>query len=103
MHLDGVAEDRLHHAPRLLDGVAFISAKFAQYGLTGVHHNEIGTLEAIQEQRRNGKLKHRVSYEVYDELLEAMIPEAADLVEATMLRRPVAYHKPKGASAKAIR
>jgi predicted amidohydrolase YtcJ len=58
---------------RLLDGVAFISAKFAQYGLTGVHHNEIGTLEAIQEQHRNGKLKHRVSYEVYDEVLEAMI------------------------------
>ena len=58
---------------RVLEGVAFISAKFAQYGLTTVHHNEDGALEAIQEQRRNGKLKHRVSYEVAGELLEAMI------------------------------
>ena len=58
---------------RVMDGVAFISAKFAQYGLTTVHHNEDGALEAIQEQRRNGKLKHRVSYEVAGELLEAMI------------------------------
>ena len=58
---------------RIMDGVAFISAKFAQYGLTTVHHNEDGALEAIQEQRRNGKLKHRVSYEVDGDLLEAMI------------------------------
>jgi predicted amidohydrolase YtcJ len=58
---------------RVLEGVAFISAKFAQYGLTSVHHNEDGALEAIQEQRRNGKLKHRVSYEVGGDLLEAMI------------------------------
>ncbi len=36
------------------------------------------------------------------ELLGSMIPEAADLVEATMLRRPVAWHKPRGASAKAL-
>jgi predicted amidohydrolase YtcJ len=58
---------------RIMEGVAFISAKFAQYGLTTVHHNEHGALEAIQEQHRNGKLKHRVSYEVAGELLEAMI------------------------------
>jgi predicted amidohydrolase YtcJ len=58
---------------RTLEGVAFISGKFAQYGLTSVHHNENGTLEAIQEQRLRGKLKHRVSYEVDDALLEAMI------------------------------
>jgi predicted amidohydrolase YtcJ len=58
---------------RVLEGVAFISAKFAQYGLTTVHHNEDGALEAIQEQHRNGKLKHRVSYEAAGELLEAMI------------------------------
>jgi len=60
-------------AKRVLEGVAFISAKFAQYGLTTVHHNEDGALEAIQEQYRNGKLKHRVSYEARGELLEAMI------------------------------
>jgi predicted amidohydrolase YtcJ len=58
---------------RLLEGVAFISAKFAQYGLTTVHHNENGALEAIQEQRLRGNLKHRVSYEVDNNLLEAMI------------------------------
>jgi predicted amidohydrolase YtcJ len=58
---------------RLLEGVAFISAKFAQYGLTSVHHNENGTLEAIQEQRQRGNLKHRVSYEADNPLLEAMI------------------------------
>src|SRR6185369_14808652 len=58
---------------RVMEGVAFISAKFAQYGLTTVHHNEDGALQGIQEQRRNGKLKHRVSYEVAGELLEAMI------------------------------
>jgi len=58
---------------RVMNGVAFISGKFAQYGLTTVHHNEDGALEAIQEQHRNGKLKHRVSYEVSGELLEAMI------------------------------
>jgi hypothetical protein len=58
---------------RVLEGVAFISAKFAQYGLTTVHHNEDGALEAIQEQRLAGKLKHRVSYEARGDLLEAMI------------------------------
>jgi hypothetical protein len=58
---------------RNLDGAAFISAKFAQYGLTSVHHNEVGALEAIQEQRLRGNLKHRVSYEVSGDLLEAMI------------------------------
>ena len=58
---------------RVLEGVAFISGKFAQYGLTTVHHNEDGALEAIQEQRLRGNLKHRVSYEVSGDLLEAMI------------------------------
>lgn len=58
---------------RALAGVAFISAKFAQYGLTSVHHNEDGGLEAIQEQRLRGNLRHRVSYEMRGELLEAMI------------------------------
>jgi predicted amidohydrolase YtcJ len=60
-------------AQRALNGVAFISGKFVQYGLTGVHHNEEGALEAIQEQRLRGNLKHRVSYEVRGDLLEAMI------------------------------
>jgi predicted amidohydrolase YtcJ len=58
---------------RVLDGVAFISKKFVQYGLTTVHHNEVGTLEAMQEQRLRGNLLHRVSYEMSGDLLEAMI------------------------------
>lgn len=36
------------------------------------------------------------------DLFTAMIPEAADVVEATMLRKPVAWHKPRGASSKAL-
>src|SRR5262249_11513243 len=60
---------------RALDGVAFISKKFVQYGLTSVHHDEDdqGTLEAMQEQRLRGNLLHRVSFEVTGDLLEAMI------------------------------
>jgi predicted amidohydrolase YtcJ len=58
---------------RVLDGVAFISQKFVQYGLTTVHHDEEGVLPAMQEQRIRGGLLHRVSYEPDGELLEAMI------------------------------
>ncbi|HET7084795.1 MAG TPA: amidohydrolase [Rhizomicrobium sp.] len=63
---------------RVMEGVAFISAKFAQFGLTTVHHNEDGALEAIQEQRLRGNLKHRVSYEVDGALLEAMIKQGIE-------------------------
>jgi predicted amidohydrolase YtcJ len=58
---------------RQLDGVAFISRKFVQYGLTTVHHNEENVLEAMQEQRLRGNLLHRVSYEMNGDLLDAMI------------------------------
>jgi predicted amidohydrolase YtcJ len=58
---------------RTLDGVAFMSKKFVQYGLTSVHHNEPGVLHAMQEQRVRGGLLHRVSYEPAGNLLEAMI------------------------------
>jgi hypothetical protein len=58
---------------RVLAGVAFISQKFVQYGLTSVHHDEPGVLNAMQEQRASGKLLHRVSYEPTGDLLEAMI------------------------------
>ena len=59
----------------VLDGVAFISQKFVQYGLTTVHHNEPGVLAAMQQQRAAGKLLHRVSYEPTGDLLESMIKE----------------------------
>jgi chromosome partitioning protein len=36
------------------------------------------------------------------EVCEAMIPEAPEVAEATMLRKPVSWHKPKGATAKAL-
>ncbi len=67
--------DAAEQSRRVLEGVAFMSQKFVQYGLTTVHHNEHGrgVLNAMQEQRANGKLLHRVSYEPYDDLLETMI------------------------------
>ena len=58
---------------RELDGVAFMSQKFVEYGLTTVHHDENGVLEAMQEQRIQGKLLHRVSFEPDGALLEAML------------------------------
>jgi predicted amidohydrolase YtcJ len=54
------------------DGLAFISKQFARYGLTSVHH-EGGDLLALQEVRARGDLRHRVSYEPMDDVLEGMI------------------------------
>jgi predicted amidohydrolase YtcJ len=54
------------------DGLAFISTQFARYGLTSVHH-EGGDLLALQEVRARGDLRHRVSYEPMDDVLEGMI------------------------------
>ena len=59
-------------AQRARAGVAHISKMFAAYGLTSVHH-EGGDLAAIQDVRARGDLKHRVSYEAYPDVLEAMI------------------------------
>jgi predicted amidohydrolase YtcJ len=56
------------------DGVAHISAQFARYGLTSVHH-EGGDLSAIQDVRARGELKHRVSYEATGRVLESMIQD----------------------------
>jgi len=53
-------------------GLAHISKEFVRYGLTSVHH-EGGDLFALQQLRAQGELLHRVSYEAYDEVLEAMI------------------------------
>ena len=53
-------------------GQAFISKQFVRYGLTSVHH-EGGDLFALQEVRAQGELRHRVSYEPQDDMLEAMI------------------------------
>ena len=54
------------------DGMAHISKQFARYGLTSVHH-EGGNLAAIQDVHARGELKHRVSYEPQDDVLESMI------------------------------
>jgi predicted amidohydrolase YtcJ len=54
------------------DGLAFISKQFVRYGLTSVHH-EAGDLFALQHVRARGDLKHRVSYEAEDKVLESMI------------------------------
>ena len=57
---------------RSRDGVAYISKQFAKYGLTSVHH-EGGNLQAMQDVRARGDLKHRISYEASGQLLESMI------------------------------
>ena len=57
---------------RAREGVAHISRQFARYGLTSVHH-EGGDLQAMQDVRARGELKHRVSYESSGRALEAMI------------------------------
>ena len=54
------------------DGIAHISKQFARYGLTSVHH-EGGNLAAIQDVRARGELKHRVSYEPQQPVIDAMI------------------------------
>jgi predicted amidohydrolase YtcJ len=59
-------------AQRARAGIAHISKMFAAYGLTSVHH-EGGDLAAIQDVRAAGELRHRVSYEAYPDVLEAMI------------------------------
>ena len=57
---------------RARDGVAHISKQFARYGLTSVHH-EGGNLQAMQDVRARGELRHRISYEASGRVLEAMI------------------------------
>jgi predicted amidohydrolase YtcJ len=59
-------------ARRGRQATAFISGQFVRYGLTSVHH-EGGDLGALQDVRARGELKHRVSYEPQDQVLEAMI------------------------------
>lgn len=57
---------------RARDGLAHISKQFARYGLTSVHH-EGGDLGALQDVRARGDLRHRVSYEPQQPVIEAMI------------------------------
>ncbi|SNS34879.1 hypothetical protein SAMN05421770_101607 [Granulicella rosea] len=63
---------------RVFDGVGYMSKTFARYGLTSVHHDEVGVLPAMQEQRKAGGLVHRVSYEPTGDLLEAMIKNGVE-------------------------
>jgi predicted amidohydrolase YtcJ len=57
---------------RARDGIAHISKQFARYGLTTVHH-EGGNLQAMQDVRARGDLKHRISFETSGRVLEAMM------------------------------
>ncbi|HEY2779357.1 MAG TPA: amidohydrolase [Steroidobacteraceae bacterium] len=59
------------------DGLAFISKQFVRYGLTSVCH-EAGNLQALQQVRAHGDLKHRVSYEAQGPELEAMLSGGLD-------------------------
>jgi len=53
-------------------GIAHMSQQFARYGLTTVHHQG-GDLLALQQIRDAGELKHRVSYEMEQKMLDALI------------------------------
>ena len=57
---------------RSRDGMAHISKQFARYGLTSVHHQG-GNLQAMQDVRARGDLKHRISYEFSGRALESLI------------------------------
>lgn len=57
---------------RARDGAAHMSAAYARYGLTTVHHQG-GDFAALQAIRARGDLRHRVSYEADGAMLDAMI------------------------------
>lgn len=59
-------------AKRERDGLAHISKEFVRYGLTSVHH-EGCDLASLQDVRARGDLKHRVSYEPYQGVLDSMV------------------------------
>jgi hypothetical protein len=96
-------------ARRGREGQAFISKQFVRYGLTSVHH-EGGDLGALQEVRARGELKHRVSYEPQDLVMEAMIKSglktgfgdewiklgatSEHLVDGSFSERTLAWSKP---------
>ncbi len=54
------------------DALAYISKQFARYGLTSVHHQG-GNLQAMQDVRARGELRHRIGYEPYRIGLDAML------------------------------
>jgi predicted amidohydrolase YtcJ len=53
-------------------GIAHMSKQFARFGLTSVHH-EGGDFSALMQVRADGQLVHRVSYEPYEDMVDAMI------------------------------
>lgn len=57
---------------RATAGIAHMSKQFARFGLTSVHH-EGGDFSALMQVRSDGGLLHRVSYEPYKDMVEAMI------------------------------
>jgi predicted amidohydrolase YtcJ len=60
---------------RRLAGLEFISAKFAEYGLTSVSYDALldNMLDTIQTARAKGTLVTRINYEGSNEVIEAMI------------------------------
>ena len=62
-------------ASRARAGAAHFSQVLVRYGVTSVQTStrQFGDLDALQYVHRNGELRHRVSFEVAGDLLEAMI------------------------------
>ena len=61
-------------AQRSRAGIAHISKQFVRYGLTSVHHSG-GDLAALRDVRAQGRLHHRVSYELSGGMLNQAITE----------------------------
>ena len=74
---EGVGQRPVHSQAELdqrrRDSMAFISKQFVRYGLTSVHHDEDDHLQALQQIRAAGDLKHRVAFEPSGALLDAMV------------------------------
>ena len=60
-------------------------------------------LPATQRNAGVGPLQATLRATYGEEVFRTMIPIATDYKEAVSLRRPVAFHKPRGAASKAIK
>ena len=67
-----VGKRQIFAAADVRKGLAYMSRKFVEYGVTSVCH-EGGNLMALQQIRAQGELLHRVSYEATGDVLEAMM------------------------------
>jgi len=74
--IDAVGKRKTYSASETMkrdrDGLAFMSKKFVEYGLTGVCHQG-GNLQALEQVREAKQLLHRANFEANGKTLDAMI------------------------------